>query len=324
MARIAGTRTESIVRRRQRPESGGLGTFLQIMLVGALLFAVIWQVRGSVDPEAPGRVTVETYVTTDEVNLRSGPGLDQDVLAVLPLHTEVEITGPAKAGFLPVDVDGAAAWISSDYLVREGSVLAGTSGDVPVLEAAELEEAPLPNMLVANVSAAEVDAPPEPEPVVDEEPPQVTETVAQETVEDEPVDVAPPVEEPAERWIEVDRSTATVILHEGERIVAQYDGLIGKDPSPDGYYATAVGTFHVYVKERALAETPFAPGVFLTDFVGFDPARSNGFHSPVRDAAGQVVQTGGTATLGCVRLAEDEARFLFDFVDIGTRVEIHD
>lgn len=314
----------SIVRRSQRAESGGLGTFfLQIMLVGALLFAVVWQVHGSVDPEAPGRVMGETYVTTDEVNLRSGPGLDQDVLAVLPLHAEVEVTGLMQAGFLPVDVDGTAAWVSSDYLVREGSVLAGSSGDLQVLEAAEPEEASLPNMVVANASAAEVGEQ-EPEPGAVDEPPQVVETVAQDTAAEEPVDVDQPVEEPAERWIEVDRLTATVTLHEGDRVVAQYDGLIGKDPSPDGYYATAVGTFHVYVKERALAETPFAPGVFLTDFVGFDPARSNGFHSPVRDAEGKVVQTGGTTTLGCVRLAEDEARFLFDFVDIGTRVEIHD
>ncbi len=310
------------MRRRQRAESGGLGTFLQIMLVGALLFAVIWQVRDSVDPDAPADAVSGAYVTTDEVNLRSGPGLGYDVLAVLPLHAEVGVTGPAEEGFLPVDADGTSAWVSSDYLIREGSVLAGSSGDVPMMEAAEPEEASFSGLLVSDVSAAEVDVP-DLAPV-EEEAPVVAETVAQETVVQEPVDVAPPDAAPAERWIEVDRSTATVTLHEGDRTVAQYDGLIGKDPSTDGYYATAVGTFHVYVKERALAETPFAPGVFLTDFVGFDPARSNGFHSPVRDADGNVVQTGGTTTLGCVRLAEDEARFLFDFVDIGTRVEIHD
>ncbi len=320
------------MRRRQRAESGGLGTFLQIMLVGALLFAVIWQVRGSVDPDAPAGTVSEAFVTTDEVNLRSGPGLGYDVLAVLPLHAEVNVTGPAKAGFLPVDADGTSAWVSSDYLIREGSVLAGSSGDVPVRAAAEPEQASFSGLLVSDVSAAEVDAP-GPAPVEVEDIPLAAETAVEEapmvaeTVVEEPVDVAPPVEEPvepAEHWIEVDRSTATVTLHEGNRVVAQYDGLIGKDPSTDGYYATAVGTFHVYVKERALTETPFAPGVFLTDFVGFDPVRSNGFHSPVRDADGNVVQTGGTTTLGCVRLAEDEARFLFDFVDIGTRVEIHD
>lgn len=306
------------MRRRQRAESGGLGTFLQIMLVGALLFAVIWQVRGSVDPDVPGDAVSEAYVTTDEVNLRSGPGLGYDVLAVLPLHAAVDVTGPEKAGFLPVDADGTSAWVSSDYLIREGSVLAASSGDVSVMEAAEPEQASFSGLLVSDVSAAEVDAP-DPAPAEVEDAPLVAETVVEE-----PADVAPPIEEPAERWIEVDRSTATVTLHEGDRVVAAYDGLIGKDPSTDGYYATAVGTFHVYVKERALTETPFAPGVFLTDFVGFDPARSNGFHSPVRDAEGNVVVTGGTTTLGCVRLAEDEARFLFDFVDIGTRVEIHD
>lgn len=312
-----GVWTGTIVRRRQRAESGGLGTFLQIMLVGALLFAVIWQVRGSVDPDAPAPGVADAYVTIDEVNLRSGPGLAYEVLAVVPLHAEVTVTGPAQEGFLPVEADGTPAWISADYLVPSGSVLAGTSGDVPVLVVGEPQDASLADMLVPEVSAAEVDVA-EPAPAVVNDAP-----VMAPTVEQEPAVEEPPAE-PAERWIEVDRSTAVVTLHEGDRVIARYDGLIGKDPSADGYYATAVGTFHVYVKERALAETPFAPGVFLTDFVGFDPARSNGFHSPVRDAGGNVVQTGGTSTLGCVRLAEDQARFLFDFVDIGTRVEIHD
>lgn len=323
------------MKRRAQAEPNALGTFLQILLVGVLLFAVIWQVRGSVEPgtgpdgdvDAPDVAIAETYVTTDEVNLRSGPGLEHDVLHVMPLHAEVTVTGPGSGGFLPVDVSGTDAWISADYVVQEGSVLAASSGDVPVADAPdpEPERSSLPEMLVADVSAAEVEVTaPEPEPapteapVVEEPPVAVAAQTYAEPVAEEVV------EEPSERWIEVDRSTGLVTLHEGDRVVARYDALIGKDPSQDGYYATAVGTFYVHVKERALTETPFAPGVYLTDFVGFDPARSNGFHSPTRDENGNVVQTGGTATLGCVRLGEDEARFLYDFAFIGMRVEVHD
>ena len=115
-----------------------------------------------------------------------------------------------------------------------------------------------------------------------------------------------------------------ITLYNGEIVVAQFDGLIGKDLSADGYYSTALGTFYVHVKEKALVETPFAEGVYLTDFVGFDPHRSNGFHSPVRDEFGNVVDTGGTSTLGCVRLAEDDAIFLYNFAHIGMRVVVHD
>lgn len=292
---------------------------------------MIWQVRDSAEPAsnlpgdvyAPNPSIAEAFITTDEVNLRSGPGLGHDVLAVMPLHAEVSVTGPAMSGFLPVEVNGTSAWISSDYVVPEGSVLARSSGDVPVLSAPEPEpavSAPEPEPAVP-VSDPEPQAEvvPTEAPVVEEPPMVVAAQTFVEPVMDEPV-----VEEPGERWIEVDRATATVTLHEGDRVVARYDALIGKDPSVDGYYATAIGTFYVHVKERQLVETPFAPGVYLTDFVGFDPARSNGFHSPTRDEDGNVVNTGGTATLGCVRLGEDEARFLYDFAFIGMRVEVHD
>ncbi len=127
-----------------------------------------------------------------------------------------------------------------------------------------------------------------------------------------------------ERWVEVDRSTATVTLHEGYRTVAVFQAKIGKDPAADGYYSTAVGTFHVFSMNQELTETPFAPGVYLTDWVGFDPDRSTGFHLLVRNAGGNIVETGGTTALGCVRLGEDEARRMFDFAFIGMRVEIHD
>ncbi len=318
------------MKRRPAAESNATGTFLQILLVGVLLFAVIWQVKGSVAPGedadrdsvAPEASIAEAYLTTDEVNLRSGPGVEYDVLAVMPLHAEVIVTGPVDGGFLPVETDGTSAWISADYVVPQGSVLAASSGDVPVADVPdpEPERASLPELLVADASAAEVAVETsDPAPVPTEPPAPVAAQTYADPIPDEPA-----VEEPGERWIEVDRSTQTVTLHEGDRVVAQYEALLGKDPSADGYYATAVGTYYVHVKERALTETPFAPGVFLTDFVGFDPARSNGFHSPTRDEQGNIVQTGGTVTQGCVRLGEDEARFLYDFAEIGTRVEVHE
>lgn len=89
-----------------------------------------------------------------------------------------------------------------------------------------------------------------------------------------------------ERWIDVDRGTAAITLHEGGRIVSTFHGTVGGDRSNDGYYATAPGTFHVYSMSQELTWTPFADDGYITDWVGFNPARSNGFHSPIRDESG--------------------------------------
>lgn len=127
-----------------------------------------------------------------------------------------------------------------------------------------------------------------------------------------------------ERWIEVDRSTATVFLHEGAGIVATFHAKIGSDPSDDGYYSTALGTFHVYSMTKALTITPFAEDAYLTDWVGFDPNRGNGFHSPIRDASGVEKRVQEPTTKGCVRLDATAAERVFAFASLGMRVEVHD
>lgn len=297
---------------RRRSHAGSRHPVVSAVLticIAALGLVVLWQLgHGFVldedaAPAGDGRPEA-AFFTTSEVNLRSGPGIDHEVLAVLPPKTSVAVTGEQRDGFAPVRADGLRAWIATDYILPEGSVLAAT------------EHIPLAAMPTDEPTAA-------PTVVPTEAPMQ--ETIAGST---EAPAMAPAVADEAvpagERWISIDRGARTVTLHHGDAVVGVYDALIGKDPSQDGYYATAVGTFHVFVKTRELTETPFAPGSYLTDFVGFDPARSNGIHSPVRDAAGDVVATGGTETLGCVRLSEEAARTVFDFAEIGMRVEVHD
>ena len=113
-------------------------------------------------------------------------------------------------------------------------------------------------------------------------------------------------------------------LYEGNVVIASFVGRIGRDPSADGFYATAVGTYHVYSMNKGLAPTPFAEDTYLTDWVGFDPVRKNGIHSPVRDADGNVKPWQNPTTLGCVRLEADDAVTVFEFASIGMRVEVHD
>jgi hypothetical protein len=126
----------------------------------------------------------------------------------------------------------------------------------------------------------------------------------------------------AERWVDVDRSTQSVTLYEGDVAVAGYWAAMGSDPSDDGFFATAVGTYYVYEKYWGLSWTDWG-GAWVGDWVGFDPTRLNGFHTFSMDTEGQVIPGGDGPTGGCVALAPTAADELFAFVSVGTRVEVH-
>lgn len=125
-----------------------------------------------------------------------------------------------------------------------------------------------------------------------------------------------------ERWIDVDRSSGMVTLYEGGWAVGSYWGAMGWDQSDDGFYATANGTYYVYAKEAALTWTDWGK-VFIEDFVAFDPARANGFHSYSMDWQGNVLPTGANPTGGCIAIEPWAANRLFEFTRLGTRVEVH-
>jgi hypothetical protein len=125
-----------------------------------------------------------------------------------------------------------------------------------------------------------------------------------------------------ERWIRIDRSDTSVSLMQGADPVAVFPGRIGRDPTNDGFYSTAVGSFRVYAMNKELAPTPFAEDTWLTDWVGFDPERKNGIHSPVRSSDGTIREWQNDTTLGCVRLSARDAATVFEFAEIGMRVEV--
>jgi hypothetical protein len=126
----------------------------------------------------------------------------------------------------------------------------------------------------------------------------------------------------AERWVDVDRSSEGVSLYEGDVLVERFWGAFGFDLSNDGFFATANGTYYVYEKVPGVSWTPWG-GVWVSDWVGFDPKRLNGFHSYSLDARGRVLPNGDNPTGGCVALDPSAAAYLFDFVRLGTRVEVH-
>jgi uncharacterized protein YraI len=63
-----------------------------------------------------GYATSGTAKTTDYVNFRSGPSLDQSVIKVLQPGTKVEVTKIFENGFRQVSINGTKGWIHDDYL----------------------------------------------------------------------------------------------------------------------------------------------------------------------------------------------------------------
>lgn len=63
-----------------------------------------------------GYATSGTAKTTDFVNFRSGPGLDQSVIKVLQPGTKVEVTNIFENDFRQVSISGTKGWIHDDYL----------------------------------------------------------------------------------------------------------------------------------------------------------------------------------------------------------------
>ncbi len=125
-----------------------------------------------------------------------------------------------------------------------------------------------------------------------------------------------------ERWIDFNRSSQTVTLYEGNTAVASYWGAVGWDGSSDGFFSTAIGTYYVYSKYAPVAWTDWGQ-TYIKYWVAFDSTRSNGFHSYSLDASGNVLPNGAGATGGCIATDLGAASAIFDFADIGTRVEVH-
>ena len=108
----------------------------------------------------------------------------------------------------------------------------------------------------------------------------------------------------AEHWIDVNRSNGAVTLYIGNEPQATYWGSLSYDTSDGGFNTTASGTYYVYGMYEPLAYTPYAKA-YITDWVGFDPSRDNGFHSWTRgcqwQCASQWVRVyGGVCGLGTV------------------------
>jgi hypothetical protein len=123
------------------------------------------------------------------------------------------------------------------------------------------------------------------------------------------------------RWIEVDVTTFTVRLMDGENVVRQIAPVaVGEEIDSGNYLSTQTGLFHVYSMIEPLAyNAPF--DTYISHWIGFDPALDNGFHSFLKDEHGNVVDAStGRVSNGCIRASPADARAIYDFAEIGMPV----
>lgn len=140
--------------------------------------------------------------------------------------------------------------------------------------------------------------------------------------EDASTEAPAPVADTSEHWIDVDRTSGLVQLMIGGEAIAAFWASLGWEATDDGFYATAIGTFNVYGFDYDLHYTDFAEN-YITHWVAFDPVRFNGFHSYTKDKNGSILPNGAGRTAGCVALAPGDIDQLFDFSEMGMRVEVH-
>jgi uncharacterized protein YraI len=57
-----------------------------------------------------------TTTVREELNLRNGPGLDYDVITLMPAGSAVTVTGDATEGWYPVQFDELTGWAYAAYL----------------------------------------------------------------------------------------------------------------------------------------------------------------------------------------------------------------
>ena len=126
----------------------------------------------------------------------------------------------------------------------------------------------------------------------------------------------------AGRWIDVDVTRLEVQLMEGSTVLRTFGPVaVGAEIDTGNYESTQTGLFFVHVKTADLTyDAPY--DTYISHWVGYDIDKDNGFHSLLKDAAGNVVDPStGRISNGCIRSADVET--IFNFAEIGMPVLVH-
>jgi L,D-transpeptidase catalytic domain/Bacterial SH3 domain len=266
---------------------------------------------------ANGFPVYATIATTGAVKLHSKPGQHRAVVTTLAPGTEVKVLdGPSGSGWYKVDavdLKAKSGWVRSDELHFDRYVRAAS--DLNLFDGPGHGNARVAH--VRHGIVMRVIGPGKGDYLLV----RYGDATGYVFVPTVTASRGPATDPHGERWVDVDRSTHEVQLMIGSTVVDTFDASLGRDRG-DGFFATASGTYSIYSKVAGLSYTPYA-NAYIEYWAGFDPNRDNGFHAWTMDANGYVIPGGDGPTGGCVATNPQDAAVIFDFVDIGTRVEIH-
>jgi lipoprotein-anchoring transpeptidase ErfK/SrfK len=166
---------------------------------------------------------------------------------------------------------------------------------------------PKPNPLLTQVPA---------EPVSDTGSPAGSPDPANDTVDDAadiPTISSPEYDEPDDRrWIDVNLSEQVIYAYDGDVLVNSFIVSTGVSGTP-----TVTGEFNIYVKVPM--QDMSGPGYYLSDvpwvMFFYD---EYGFHGTYWHN-----NFGTPMSRGCVNLTIDDAKWLYDWTSVGTRVVVH-
>ena len=95
--------------------------------LGSLLFLLLIALLMPISARAASAATV-----SEELNLRSGPGLGYRIVAVMPTGAAIEITGDQAEGWYPVRFNQLEGWAYAEYIAiggqAQGAAAAGGGG----------------------------------------------------------------------------------------------------------------------------------------------------------------------------------------------------
>ena len=103
----------------------GRGLYRSITLL--TLFSLVFGGLLLIQPMAAGAQS--TANTTADLNLRTGPGLDNSIITVMPYGATVSVNGGSEAGFYAVSYNGYSGYASGDYLSIGGGSSSGVATD---------------------------------------------------------------------------------------------------------------------------------------------------------------------------------------------------
>jgi hypothetical protein len=124
------------------------------------------------------------------------------------------------------------------------------------------------------------------------------------------------------RWIDVDVTRFTVRLMDGSSVVREIAPVaVGAQVDTGASASTQTGLYHVYTKVPDLVYDP-PYDTYISNWVGFDPDKANGFHSFLKDKSGAVVDAStGRVSNGCNRTGAEAD--VYPFAEIGMPVWVH-